>query len=111
MRDNSGLTTEEKIQQEIGGSNRQLIFKMQGESKAFHEAVFQEGVTFEWVKNKIAEKMFARYEDLSLFMNEKRIPEPFCLVDMQVQSGQVIDVQVREGAVYGEAVMRQQVLQ
>jgi len=36
------------------------------------------------VKNKVAEVMFAKYEDLHLFLNEKRIPEPFCLVDMNV---------------------------
>ena len=83
---------------------------MQSNNKPISEAVFSEGVTFEWVKNKVAEQIFARYEDLSLFMNGKRIPEPFCLVDMNVKSGQVIEVQVAEGAVFGEEAMRQQVL-
>ena len=50
--------------------------------------------------------MFASYEDLSLWMNGKRIPEPFCLVDMGVKSGQVLIVKVAEGAVIGEEAMR-----
>lgn len=67
-------------------------------------------MTFEWVKNKIALKLFANYEDISLYMNEKRIPEPFCLVDLNVKSGQVIRVEIAAGAVFGEEALRQQVL-
>lgn len=67
-------------------------------------------MTFEWVKNKIALKLFANYEDISLYMNEKRIPEPFCLVDLNVKSGQVIRVEIAAGAVYGEEALRQQVM-
>ncbi len=67
-------------------------------------------MTFEWVKNKVALKLFANYEDISLYMNEKRIPEPFCLVDLNVKSGQVIRVEIAAGAVYGEEALRQQVL-
>ena len=54
--------------------------------------MFKEGVTFEWVKNKVAEKLEANYADLSLFFNGRRIPEPFCLVDMGVASGSEIIV-------------------
>ena len=50
--------------------------------------------------------MIARYEDLELFLNDKRIPEPFCLVDLNVQNNQVIVVRVAEGAVYGEEAVR-----
>ena len=64
-----------------------LIFTMDGETKPFHQQVFKQGVTFEWVKNKICDKVECCYDDCSLFMNGKRIPEPFCLVDMGVQSG------------------------
>ena len=53
------------------------------------------------MKNQVAENLQAKYEDLSLYLNEKRIPEPFCLVDMGVQSGANIIVQVAEGAVFG----------
>ena len=75
--------------------------------KPIYENSFKQGVTFEWVKNKLAESMMARYEDLHLYMNEKRIPEPFCLVDLNVQNGQVIIVKVEDGAVYGEEAVRQ----
>ena len=59
-------------------------------------------MTFEWVKNKVAEKLEGRYEDLSLYLGEKRIPEPFCLIDMGVQSGTAIEVRLAEGALIGE---------
>ena len=66
-------------------------------------------MTFEWVKNKVAEHMNANYHDLSLFLGTKRIPEPFCLVDMGITKETVLDVQIAEGALYGEA-LRAQVL-
>jgi hypothetical protein len=66
-------------------------------------------VTFEWVKNKVAENMEANYADLSLFLGAKRIPEPFCLVDMGITTETVLDVQIAEGALFGEA-LRAQVL-
>lgn len=30
--------------------------------------------------------MEANYEDLSLYLGTKRIPEPFCLIDMGISS-------------------------
>ena len=42
-------------------------------------------------------------------MRGKRIPEPFCLVDMGVQSGELIEVQIAEGAVIGLDEVRKQV--
>ncbi len=85
-----------------------MIFVHEGQP--IYEQQFKQGVTFEWVKNKLAESMIARYEDLELFMNDKRIPEPFCLVDLNVQNNQRIVVKIAEGAVYGEEAVRQQVL-
>jgi hypothetical protein len=38
-----------------------LIFVHDGEQTPFHQESFKQGVTFEWVKNKIAEKMEANY--------------------------------------------------
>ena len=108
--DGSGLTTEAKLQKELAGDQTLLIFQLENEAKPFHEEVFSQGLSFDWVKNKVAEKMFASYEDLSLWMNEKRIPEPVCLVDMGVKSGQLIIVKVAEGAIVGEEAMRQKVL-
>jgi hypothetical protein len=61
------------------------------------------------VKNKVAEHMEANYADLSLYLGAKRIPEPFCLVDMGITAETVIKVQLAEGALYGEA-LRAQVL-
>jgi hypothetical protein len=48
--------------------------------------------------------MEANYSDLSLFLGPKRIPEPFCLVDMGITSETVIHVQIAEGALFGEAL-------
>lgn len=53
--------------------------------------------------------MEANYQDLSLYLGTKRIPEPFCLIDMGISAEAVIYVELAEGALYGEA-LRQQVL-
>ena len=66
-------------------------------------------MTFEWVKNKVALKLEAKYDDLTIFYNDKRIPEPFCLVDMGVPSGAIIVVHIREGAEIGLEKLEQQV--
>ena len=83
---------------------------MEGSDEVFYQAVHKEGHTFEWIKNKVAEHMEAQYEDLSLFYNGRRIPEPFCIVDMNVISGSDIIVQVAEGAVVGHEALRARVL-
>ena len=77
---------------------------MAGSEDIFHTEVFKQGVTFEWVKNKICEKIEAQYNDISLFLGEKRVPEPFCLIDLNVQNGQKIVVVIAEGALTGEAL-------
>lgn len=60
--DNSGLTSEGKLQAEIAGCERLLHFSMEDSmDQIFHSEVFKEGVTFEWVKNKVAEKLEAQY--------------------------------------------------
>ena len=51
--------------------------------------------------------MEARYEDLNLYLGEKRIPEPFCLVDMGVQSNTTIGVKLNPGAVIGNEALRE----
>lgn len=76
----------------------------------FLQAVFKQGITFEWIKNKVAEHLEANYADLSLYFNGRRIPEPFCLIDMGVASGSEIIVQLAEGAVVGHEALRAQVL-
>jgi hypothetical protein len=85
-----------------------FIYLPKGE-EPFYSAVFKQGFTFEWVKNKVAEQLEGRYEDISLYMGEKRIPEPFCLIDMQVASGTGLEVRLAEGALIGED-LRQQTL-
>lgn len=42
-------------------------------------------------------------------MKGKRIPEPFCLIDMGVVSGDIIEVKIAEGAVIGLDDVRKQV--
>jgi hypothetical protein len=107
----SGKTTEEEIQDQIAGDTCMLHFAFEGKAEPFHSENFREGVTFEWVKNKIADKLEARYEDLSLYLGEKRIPEPFCLIDMGVQTNTLLIVKLAEGAVLGNEALRAQVLQ
>ncbi len=63
--------------------------------------MFKQGQTFEWVKHKVSLQMEAKYADLTLFVKGRRIPEPFCLVDMGIQSGDLIEVKIAEGAVIG----------
>ena len=88
-----GKTTEEKLQDEIAGDNVLLTFRRQDAPETvFFQEKFKQGVTFEWVKNKVAEHMNANYHDLSLFLGTKRIPEPFCLVDMGITKETVLDV-------------------
>lgn len=105
-----GKTTEEKLQDEIAGSDVLLVFRRQdAPDTILYKQKFKQGVTFEWVKNKVAENMEANYADLSLFLAAKRIPEPFCLVDLGITTETLIDVQIAEGALFGEA-LRAQVL-
>eukprot|EP00347_Sterkiella_histriomuscorum_P018327 403345928 len=103
------LSTEMKIQQEFAGDNVLLNFVIQGKTDIFHQESFKQGLTFEWVKNKIAIALEVRYADLLLFYKGKRIPEPFCLVDLGVQTGETIEVQILEGAVIGLDAVRKQV--
>ena len=42
-------------------------------------------------------------------MKGKRIPEPFCLIDMGVVSGEIVEVKIAEGAVIGLDDVRKQV--
>ena len=76
----------------------------------FLSEVFKQGQTFEWVKNKVAIKLEAKYQDLELYLNGKRIPEPFCLIDMQINEDKVIEVRVAEGAKLGLDDLKQQIL-
>jgi len=59
LNDKSGLTADEQIQAQYGGDDTLLIFVKEGETEPFHKQSFKQGVTFEWVKGKVAEKMEA----------------------------------------------------
>lgn len=54
--------------------------------------------------------MEAKYNDLSLYVGERRIPEPFCPVDMGIKTNTELVVKLAEGAVVGNEELRQQVL-
>ena len=71
--------------------------------------VFKQGQTFEWVKHKVGLQLEAKYQDLLLFYNGKRIPEPFCLVDMGISKETNIEVTIAEGAEIGLDRLREQV--
>ena len=61
------------------------------------------------MKHKVSLRLEAKYADLTLFVKGRRIPEPFCLVDMGIQSGETIEVKIAEGAVIGLDEVRKQV--
>ena len=46
-----------------------------------------------------------------MFYNDKRIPEPFCIVDMGVKSNELLIVKLAEGAVVGLKEVEKQVQQ
>ena len=104
-----GKTSEQQLQDEIAGDDVLLHFVLQGTTEKFHSKVFKQGQTFEWVKNKVAIKLEAKYMDLLLFYNNKRICEPFCLVDMNITGETTIEVTIAEGAEIGLDKLREQV--
>ena len=104
-----GKTSEQQLQDEIAGDDVMLHFVLQGTTEKFHSEVFKQGQTFEWVKNKVAIKLEAKYMDLLLFYNNKRICEPFCLVDMNITGETTIEVTIAEGAEIGLDKLREQV--
>ena len=100
--DKEGRTTEQQLQDELAGDDVRLNFVIQGQVKPFHTEVFKQGQTYEWVKNKVAIALEAKYQDLLLYYNDKRIPEPFCLVDTpHITSDTTLEVRIAEGAVIG----------
>ena len=79
-----GKTSDQQLQDEIAGDDVKLLFNLKDQDTIFHTEVFKQGQTFEWVKHKVSLKLECKYQDLLLFYNGKRIPEPFCLVDMGI---------------------------
>ena len=61
------------------------------------------------MKNKVAIKLEAKYQDLLLFYNQKRICEPFCLVDLNILTETTIEVTIAEGAEIGLDKLREQI--
>ena len=104
-----GKTTEQALQDEIAGDDVLLHFNLKGDDKVFLSQVFKQGQTFEWVKHKVSLKLECKYQDLLLFYNNKRIPEPFCLVDMNITQETNIEVTIAEGAEIGLDRLREQV--
>ena len=49
----------------------------------------------------MALKLECKYQDILLFFNGKRIPEPFCLVDMGICQETTLEVHIEEGAEVG----------
>ena len=47
-----------------------FIFTKENEDTPFWQSVFKEGITFEWIKNKVAENLEANYGDLTLFLGD-----------------------------------------
>ena len=58
-------------------------------------------------KEQICDEIEAQYDDISLYLGSKRIPEPFCIVDMGVKSGASIVVKIADGALTGIALRLQ----
>ena len=96
-----GKTSEQQLQDEIAGSDVALTFVVQGQTEPFHQQTFKTGQTFEWVKHKVSLALECKYQDILLLNNGKRIPEPFCLVDMNINTATTLEVQILEGAEIG----------
>ena len=61
------------------------------------------------MKHKVSLKLECKYQDLLLFYNGKRIPEPFCLVVVNILTETTLEVQIAEGAEIGLDKLREQV--
>ena len=109
LQNKDGKTSEQALQDEIAGDDVRLNFHLKGVNDVFHTEVFKQGQTFEWVKNKVAIKLEAKYQDLLLFYNDKRICEPFCLVDLNIVTETLIEVTIAEGAEIGLDKLRETV--
>ena len=65
-------------------------------------------MTFEWIKNKVAEKLEVTYQDVTLLHDGNPVIDPFCIVDMGLQSGAILTVRIREGADRGYTALREE---
>ena len=84
-----------------------LVFKVEGEDLSFEKA-YQNGVTFEWVKNEVAQKLTVTYADVTLEHEGRAVIDPFSIVDMGLTSGAELTVKIRDGADRGFEQLRKE---
>ena len=101
------MSTHLQLQEEFGGDQVNLIFVVDGEDLRFEQS-FQNGLTFEWVKNQVALKLEVPYSDVTLTHDGKPVIDPFCIVDMGLKSGAELLVQIKEGADRGFEKLRKE---
>ncbi len=106
-RDGEKKSTHLELQEKYGGENVTLTFAVEGEDLQWEET-YQSGLSFEWIKSKVAEKLEVTYQDVTLMHEGSPVIDPFCIVDMGLQTGAVITVQIKEGADRGYTAIKEQ---
>eukprot|EP00345_Euplotes_harpa_P005214 CAMPEP_0168317838 /NCGR_PEP_ID=MMETSP0213-20121227/123_1 /TAXON_ID=151035 /ORGANISM="Euplotes harpa, Strain FSP1.4" /LENGTH=142 /DNA_ID=CAMNT_0008318793 /DNA_START=95 /DNA_END=523 /DNA_ORIENTATION=- len=100
-------STHLELQELYGGENVTLTFEVDGEDLSWKDT-YQSGLTFEWIKSKVAEKLEVTYKDVTLEHKGNPVIDPFCIVDMGLKSGAVLTVKLKEGADRGYKALREQ---
>mmetsp|Transcript_12177 Transcript_12177/g.13707 ORF Transcript_12177/g.13707 Transcript_12177/m.13707 type:complete len:141 (+) Transcript_12177:18-440(+) len=105
--DGEKKSTHLELQEKYGGENVTLTFEVEGEDLAWKET-YQSGLTFEWIKSKVSQKLEVTYQDVTLLHEGNPVIEPFCIVDMGLQTGAVLTVKIKDGADRGHTALREQ---
>ena len=53
-------------------------------------------MTLDWIKNQVALKLEVAYKDVTLLYQDRPVIDPFCIVDMGLQTGAILVVRVRK---------------
>ncbi|CAI2383144.1 unnamed protein product [Moneuplotes crassus] len=106
-KDGEKISTHLELQEKYGGENVTLTFQVEGEDLQW-EDTYQSGLSFEWIKSKVAEKLEVTYQDVSLLHEGNPVIDPFCIVDMGLQTGAVITIKIKDGADRGYTAIKEQ---
>ena len=106
-KDGEKKSTHLELQEKYGGENVTLTFEVEGEDLSWKDT-YQSGLTFEWIKNKVAEKLEVTYQDVTLLHEGNPVIDPFCIVDMGLTTGAVLTARIKEGADRGYTALREQ---
>ena len=105
--DGEKKSTHLELQEKYGGEFVTLTFKVEGEELSWKDT-YQSGLTFEWIKSKVAEKLEVTYQEITLLHDGNPVIDPFCIVDMGLQTGAVLTAQIKEGADRGFTAIKEE---